>query len=209
MKRMLKSVSLLSATVLMLLAIFLWLRVPSMKAQQTQGAPGSPSARESLDTRQLPPPPPRFGGKINRNADQSAPWWPPRVVPPKGAPSTWLLIAMTDDVGFGAPSTLGVLSPRPTWTGSCEDGVTLPPISIPRRCARPHEQRLITERNHHSAGFGVISEQSTEFSQVTTASSPAIQRLSAKFLRANGYMTSWFGKDHNTPEFPGEPGQAT
>ena len=31
---------------------------------------------------------------------ESTPWWPPRVVPPKGAPN--VLLIMTDDDGFGA-----------------------------------------------------------------------------------------------------------
>ena len=44
--------------------------------------------------------PRQFGGKIERNAAQSKPYWPPRVVPPKGAPN--VLLIMTDDVGFGA-----------------------------------------------------------------------------------------------------------
>jgi len=197
MKRMLKSVSLLSATVLMLLAIFLWLRVPSMKAQQTQGAPGSPSARESLDTRQLPPPPPRFGGKINRNADQSAPWWPPRVVPPKGAPN--VLLIMTDDVGFGAPSTFGGIIPTPNLDRIAKMGLRYTNFHSTALCS-PTRAALITGRNHHSAGFGVISEQSTGFpgyDSIITRDTATI----GKILRANGYMTSWFGKDHNTPEF--------
>ena len=39
------------------------------------------------------------------------PWWPPRVVPPKGAPN--VLLIMTDDQGFGAPSTFGGVIPAP------------------------------------------------------------------------------------------------
>ena len=197
MKRMLKSVSLLSATVLLLLAIFLWLRVPSMKAQQTQGAPGSPSATESLDTRQLPPPPPRFGGKINRNADQSAPWWPPQVVPAKEAPN--VLLIMTDDVEFGAPSTFGGIIPTPNLDRIAKMGLRYTNLHSTALCS-PTRAALITGRNHHSAGFGVMSEQSTGFpgyDSIITRDTATI----GKILRANGYMTSWFGKDHNTPEF--------
>src|SRR5262249_22456833 len=80
-------------------------------AQQTTGAPGSPSATTTIDGRSLPPPPPKFGGEINLNAYQSKPYWPPRVVPPKGAPN--VLLIMTDDVGFGAPSTFGGVIPTP------------------------------------------------------------------------------------------------
>src|SRR5262245_22104818 len=74
-------------------------------AQQTAGAPGSPSATTTIEGNQLPPLPPKFGGKIERNAAQSTPYWPPRVVPPEGAPN--VLLIMTDDTGFGVSSTFG------------------------------------------------------------------------------------------------------
>jgi hypothetical protein len=70
-------------------------------AQQTTGVPGSPDATTTLDGKQLPPPDPSFGGVIKDGALQSTPWWPPRVVPPKGAPNVLLII--TDDAGFGIP----------------------------------------------------------------------------------------------------------
>src|SRR5215475_9805716 len=74
-------------------------------AQQTTGVPGSPDATETIDGRYLPSPPAPFRGEINLNAYQSKPYWPARIVPPQGAPNVLLII--TDDVGFGAPSTFG------------------------------------------------------------------------------------------------------
>jgi hypothetical protein len=59
------------------------------RAQQTTSTPGSPSATTTIGGQQLPPPPPVFRGKIERNAAQSTPYWPARVVPPKGAPNTF------------------------------------------------------------------------------------------------------------------------
>jgi hypothetical protein len=47
-------------------------------AQQTTGTPGSPSATTTIEGNQLPPPPQKFGGKIERNAAQSTPYWPAR-----------------------------------------------------------------------------------------------------------------------------------
>jgi arylsulfatase len=55
-------------------------------AQQTTGVPGSPGATKTIPGNQLPPPPQPFRGKIERNTAQSTPYWPARVVPPKGAP---------------------------------------------------------------------------------------------------------------------------
>ena len=59
---------------------------------------------------------------------------------------------------------------------------------------------LITGRNHHSSGFGVVAEQSTGFPGydfIIARDKATIGRI----LKDNGYRTSWFGKDHNTPEF--------
>jgi arylsulfatase len=50
------------------------------------------------------------------------------------------------------------------------------------------------------AGFGVISEQSTGFpgyNSIIAKDKATIGRI----LLDNGYATSWFGKDHNTPFF--------
>jgi hypothetical protein len=46
-----------------------------------------------------------FRGQVSPNATQSKPYWPQIVVPPKGAPN--VLLIMTDDVGFSAPTTFG------------------------------------------------------------------------------------------------------
>src|SRR5262249_32377579 len=74
-------------------------------------APGSPSATTTIDGKYLPPPPPTFGGTINLEARNSKPWWPPRVVPPKGAPN--VLLIMTDDQGYGVSGTFGGVIPTP------------------------------------------------------------------------------------------------
>src|SRR5690349_16705224 len=72
-------------------------------AQEAAVPLGAPGATINIPGDRLPPPASPFGGEINLNADQSTPWWPPRVVPPKRAPN--VLLIMTDDSGFGVPST--------------------------------------------------------------------------------------------------------
>src|ERR1700730_10125381 len=99
-----------ASAIVLLLGLTVVLATPAA-AQQITGVPGSPSATTTINGDQLPPPPPKFGGKIKRNAAQSTPYWPPRVEPPKGAPN--ILLIMTDDVGFGAPSTFGGVIPTP------------------------------------------------------------------------------------------------
>src|SRR5262252_1319508 len=122
--------------------------------------PGSPAATTTIDGKQLPPPDPKFGGVIKDNALQSKAWWAPRVVPPKGAPN--VLLIMTDDVGFGAPSTFGGVIPTPALDRIGKAGLKYTCMHSTALCS-PTRAALITGRNHHSAGFGVISEQATGF----------------------------------------------
>ena len=166
-------------------------------AQQPQNAPGSPSATSTIDNRQLPPPDPAFGGVIEQGALQSKPWWAPRVVPPKGAPNVLLII--TDDAGFGVPSTFGGFIPTPTMDRLASEGLRYNRMFSTALCS-PTRAGLITGRNHHSAGFGVVSEQSTGYpgySSIIARDKVTIGRI----MRDNGYATAWFGKDHNTPAF--------
>ena len=64
----------------------------------------------------------------------------------------------------------------------------------------PTRAALITGRNHHSVGFGVIAEQSTGYPGYNSII-PGDKATIGRILKDNGYRTSWFGKDHNTPEF--------
>ncbi len=166
-------------------------------AQQITGVPGSPDATTTISGKQLPPPEPKFGGVIKDDALQSKAWWPPRVVPPKGAPN--ILLIMTDDAGFGVPSTFGGVIPTPAMDRIAANGLRYNRI-FSTALSSPTRAALITGRNHHSVGFGVIAEQATGFpgyDSIIGADSATIGRI----LRDNGYATSWFGKDHNTPTY--------
>ncbi len=101
-------------------------------SQGTSGVPGSANATAPIDSRQLPPPDPKFGGVIKEKASESTPWWPPRVVPPKSAPN--VLLIMTDDQGFGAPSTFGGVIPTPAMDRIARAGLPTR-TSIQRHCA--------------------------------------------------------------------------
>src|SRR5262245_29301905 len=90
-------------------------------AQQTTGVAGSPSATTTIGGQQLPPPPQQFRGKIERNAAQSTPYWPARVVPPGGAPN--ILLIMTDDTGFGVTGTFGGVIPTPNLDRIAANGL--------------------------------------------------------------------------------------
>ena len=131
----------------------------------------------------MPPTPPPTGSRT--------------VVPPKGAPN--ILLILTDDVGFAAPSTFGGVIPTPTLDRIASMGLRYTQFHTTSLCS-PTRAALITGRNHHSVGFGVISEASTGYpgyDSVITKDKATIGTI----LKANGYATSWFGKDHNTPSF--------
>ncbi|MBS0520537.1 MAG: arylsulfatase [Proteobacteria bacterium] len=170
---------------------------PLVSAQQIQGTPGSPSATMTIDGSQLPAPPPKFGGVIKDTAPQSTPYWPPRIVPPKGAPN--VLLIMTDDSGYGVPSTFGGVIPTPALDRIANDGLRYTNFNSTALCS-PTRAALITGRNHHSVGFGVISEQATGFPGYDSVIPPDKATI-GRILKDNGYRTSWFGKDHNTPAF--------
>src|ERR1700752_4560535 len=106
-------------TILASLVVAMLAAAPAV-APQITGVPGSPSAPTTLSGKQLPPPDPEFGGVIKDDARQSKYWWPPRVVPPQGAPNVLLII--TDDAGFGVPSTFGGVIPTPTMDRIANEG---------------------------------------------------------------------------------------
>lgn len=171
---------------------------PDMKKADEKAPPlGSPAATAVIDGKQLPPPDPKFGGKIEKTADKSTPYWPPRVAPKKGAPN--VLLIMTDDSGFGVTSTFGGVIPTPALDRIAKNGLRYTNFHSTALCS-PTRAALITGRNHHSAGFGVVSEQATGFpgyNSVITRDKATV----GKVLKDNGYRTSWFGKNHNTPAY--------
>jgi arylsulfatase A-like enzyme len=177
--------------------LFACLTAPTASGQQVAAESGSPAATSSVGGKQLPGPAPAFGGVIKEDALGSKPWWAPRIVPPDGAPNVLLII--TDDSGFGVPSTFGGVIPTPAMDRVAKAGLRYNNIHSTALCS-PTRAALITGRNHHSAGFGVISEQSTGFpgyNSIIGRDKATIGRI----LKEHGYATAWFGKDHNVPTY--------
>ena len=166
-------------------------------AQQITGVPGSPSATTTIDGKQLPPPPAKFGGVIKEDAKDSKPYWPPSVVPPKGAPN--VLLIMTDDQGYGVSGTFGGVIPTPSMDRIANAGLRYTQFHSTALCS-PTRAALITGRNHHSVGFGVIGEMSTGFPGYDSVIGQESATV-GEILKENGFATSWFGKNHNTPTY--------
>ena len=169
----------------------------SAMAQQIIGVPGSPSATINIKGEQIPAPPQTFGGKIERTTKGSKPYWPARIEPRKGAPN--VLLIMTDDSGFGVPSTFGGVIPTPSLDRIAANGLRYTNFNSTALCS-PTRAALITGRNHHSVGFGVIAEQATGYPGYDSFITKDKATI-GKILKDNGYRTSWFGKNHNTPAF--------
>ena len=75
-----------------------------------------------------------------------------------GAPA----LAILSSPGFGAPSTFGGVIPTPHLDKIAKAGLRYTQFHTTSLCS-PTRAALITGRNHHSVGFGVISEASTGY----------------------------------------------
>jgi arylsulfatase len=104
---------------------------------------------------------------------------------------------MTDDVGFAASSTFGGPIPTPTFDQLAKHGLKYNAFHTTAMCS-PTRAALLTGRNHHSVGFGVIAELSTD-APGYDAYIPRSDAVIGRVLKDNGYDTAWFGKNHNTP----------
>jgi arylsulfatase A-like enzyme len=145
----------------------------------------------------LPRPEQPFDGKIERTAKGSVPDFPKSVEAPKGAPN--ILLILTDDVGFGASSTFGGPIPTVTMDRLAANGLRYNSFHTTALCS-PTRAALLSGRNHHSANTGVISELGTGFPGYNSIMSKSNGTF-AEILKQNGYNTSWYGKNHNVPDW--------
>lgn len=149
----------------------------------------------------IPRPDPEFKGKIGETLKDSVPSYPPPLTAPQGAPN--VLVILLDDVGFGHTSTFGGPVPTPTLDRLAKNGLKYNRFHTTALCS-PTRAALLTGRNHHSAGTGVIIELGTGYPGYTGII-PQSTAMVPEILRANGYATGMFGKAHNTPEMEISP----
>ena len=182
-------------TLLGLIGLSLGSLVASGERAETLGR--EPQARAAVaDGQQLPKPDPAFKGKIGETYRDSTPDYPQPVTAPKGAPN--VLLVLLDDVGFGMCSTFGGPVPTPHLDKLAKNGLIYNQFHTTALCS-PTRAALLTGRNHHSCGTGVIIEMGTGYPGYTGII-PRSTSVVAQTLRDNGYATAMFGKAHNTPE---------
>ena len=93
----------------------------------------------------------------------------------------------TDDVSFGAPSTFGRAIPTPALDGIEATGLRYANFHTTALCS-PNAGSAVTRRNHHSVGFGVVSEQSTDVSGYNSII-PKDSATVGRILQEKGYRT--------------------
>lgn len=152
----------------------------------------------AFDRSTLPIRRPAFGGRTNRTLEGSVADWhqAAHVRPPDGAPN--VLLVLIDDAGFGNPSTFGGAIDTPNYTRVADGGLRYNRFHVTAVCS-PTRAALLTGRNHHRVGFGLVSEFSGPFPGYN-ATIPRDCATLPRILKDNGYVTAAIGKWHLTPD---------
>jgi len=144
----------------------------------------------------LPFPKVKSASKVGKTLAESEHHWrqePNRL--PKDAPN--IIIILTDDTGFGNPSTFGGPINTPTLTKLANEGIKYNGFHTTAMCS-PTRASILTGRNHHHVGYGQISEFATDWDGYI-GSIPRETATLPQILGAYGYTSGAFGKWHNTP----------
>ncbi|MGM5068693.1 sulfatase-like hydrolase/transferase [Rhodococcus qingshengii] len=118
-----------------------------------------------------------------------------RLQAPEGAPN--VLVILLDDMGFGASSAFGGPCKMPVAESLSEQGLRYSRFHTTALCS-PTRASLMTGRNHHSVGMGVVTALATS-APGYDCMRPATAGTIAQTLNYNGYATGVFGKWHQTP----------
>ena len=121
--------------------------------------------------------------------------------PPEGAPN--VLVVLLDDVGFGASHTFGGPANTPALDRLAENGLRYTRFHTTSLCA-PTRAALLSGRNHHTVGMGVIGELATSAPGYSSLRPNTCAPL-AEVLKLNGYSTAQFGKCHEVPVWESSP----
>jgi arylsulfatase A-like enzyme len=146
---------------------------------------------------QEPQPEPPFKGIIGRTYKDSMPDKIPLIKAPDGAPNA--LVILIDDCGFGQWGTFGGQIPTPNLDRLAKGGLRYTRFHTTALCS-PTRAALLTGRNHHSAGTGVITEIGDGYPGYS-GQIPDNTAMVSEVLRQHGYSTAFFGKNHNIADW--------
>ena len=117
-------------------------------------------AADAIDRTVLPVPEAAFKGEIGMTVKDSKPDFPTPIKAPEGAPN--VLIVLLDDVGFGHAGAFGGAVSTPTMDRLSAEGLRYTTFHTTALCS-PTRAALLTGRNHHSVGTGVVIEMGTGY----------------------------------------------
>jgi arylsulfatase len=167
-------------------------------SQGTPGDSGQSRPPGHPTTNVLPFPDFHYQGSVGRTiAESDPPAFPQPVRPPQGAPN--IVLILIDDAGYGQFGTFGGQVPTPALDQVAAQGLRYTHFHTTALCS-PTRAALLTGRNHHSTGNGVITEAATGYDGYTGIIGKNVGTI-AEVLRQYGYATAWFGKNHNTPDW--------
>ena len=135
-----------------------------------------------------------FQGKIGRTYRDSTPHWPQAQQPGAGAPN--IVFIVLDDVGFSDLACFGSEINTPAMDALAAGGLRYNNFHVTSMCS-PTRACLLTGRNAHSVGVGIIAEWAGGF----PAYEGRMTRRAAtvpEVLRDQGYSTYALGKWHLT-----------
>jgi arylsulfatase len=139
-----------------------------------------------------------FGdAKIGRTYKDSKPGSMTLTKAPADAPN--VLVILIDDAGFGQWGTFGGQVPTPNLDRLANMGLRYTRFHTTALCS-PTRAALLTGRNHHSAGTGVITEMGDGYPGYS-GQIPKSAAMFAEILRQGGYSTAWIGKNHNIADW--------
>ena len=137
-----------------------------------------------------------FGGVIGRTYKESESWWPEPVKAAEGSPNVVFIIL--DDVGFSQLGCYGSEIETPNIDRLARNGILFNNFHTTALCS-PTRACLLTGRNHHSVGTGIITGLTTGYPGYN-GRIPKSAATVAHLLRDHGYATFATGKWHNTPD---------
>ncbi|WP_336882489.1 arylsulfatase [Rhodococcus globerulus] len=151
----------------------------------------------------LPIPDRQYLGLVTYDAKDPDTTFPPiePLLPPVGAPN--ILVILLDDVGYGASSAFGGPADTPTAQRLQSGGLTYNRFHTTALCA-PTRAALLSGRNHHSVGMGMITETATA-APGSSGMRPNTKAALPMTLKLNGYSTAQFGKCHEVPPWQTSP----
>ena len=101
-----------------------------------------------------------FRGVVGRYVNESTPHWPAAATAPAGAPNVVFIVL--DDVGFSDLGCFGGEIHTPNMDRLAARGLRYNNFHTTALCS-PTRACLLTGRNHHSVGMGVVSNWDTGF----------------------------------------------